>query len=204
MAGLTWGRRLLGIGAAVAGLLALRASSLTPLQVTSVGESVLRLSWTARPERIEQCRRMTDEQLAQRPAHMQMRWECEGHFARYLLTVAVDGKVMATDTVQGGGLRNDRPMHLFREYPLTPGERQVAVTLHRIDAPSPAETEPDESVEGAGAADRETREAQERRGRRAEALPETVVIDSALRVPAGKVLLVTYQTTTQKLVVVTD
>jgi len=195
-----WARPAAGLTVAAFGLIALRAGSLAPLRTSAVGESVLRLSWSARPERIEQCRRLTDAELAERPQHMRLRWECEGRFARYLLSVRVDGRIVASDTVRGGGLRNDRPMHLFREYALRPGERRLGVTLRRIDASVRLDSTGGQVAAGAAAADRETREAQERRVRRAEALPDSVSLDTVLVVPTGRVALVSYASGERKLV----
>jgi hypothetical protein len=195
-----WRPQAAGVAVAALALIALRAGSLVPLRTASVGESVLRLSWSARPERIEQCRRLTDAELAERPQHMRLRWECEGRFARYLLTVSVDGRPIAADTVRGGGLRHDRPMHLFREFALAPGERRLGVTLRRIDAHQRPDSASDQTAVGAAAADRETREAQERRVRRAEALPEALAFDTVLAIPAGRVALVSYANSERKLV----
>lgn len=203
MSRVSWVRGAIGVMAAAFGLLALRAFSLTSLPVASKGRSVLRLSWSARPERIEQCRRLTDAELAERPQHMRLRWECEGRFARYLLTISVNGQPVASDTVRGSGLRNDRPMHMFREYGLEPGEQRLAVTLRRIDAEVRPDSAGDQTAEGVGAADRETREAQERRTRRAEALPEVVSLDTTLAVHAGNVVLISYSSTARELVLKT-
>lgn len=196
-----WSRRLAGIVAAALALLVLRVGSLTLLRTAPDGAAMLRLSWSARPERIEQCRRLSDAELAALPQHMRLRWECEGRFARYLLSVSVDGRVLAADTVRGSGLRNDRPIHLFREYAVAPGERHMTVSLRRIDA----EVRPDSAADatttaGTGAADRETREGQERRVRRAEALPAFVSMDSTLTVAAQRVVLVTYSSTAHRFV----
>ncbi|MBA4072228.1 MAG: hypothetical protein C0497_10395 [Gemmatimonas sp.] len=199
---MSWSRRIAGLVVAGGVLILLRAGSLTPLRTAPDGTAMLRLSWSARPERIEQCRRLSDAELAARPQHMRLRWECEGRFARYLLRVSVDGRVLAADTVRGGGLRSDRPMHVFREYAVIPGERRVTVSLRRIDA----EVRPDSVADaataaGTGAADRETREGQERRVRRAEALPALVRMDSTLTVAAQRVVLVTYSSIAHRFVI---
>jgi hypothetical protein len=196
----TWARQSAGAAVAAFALVALRAGSLVPLRTAAVGESMLRLSWSARPERIERCRRLSDAELAERPQHMRLRWECEGRFARYLLTVSVDDRVVASDTVHGGGLRNDRPMHLFREYAVAPGEQRIGVTLRRLDQIRRPDGASDEMAAGAAAVDREIREAQERRVRRAEALPEAVSLDTVMVVPVGRVVLVSYATSARKFV----
>jgi hypothetical protein len=75
------------------------------------GDSLLRLSWSGRPQRIERCRELSDAELAERPAHMRLRPECEARPARYAVRVVVDGRTASLDTVTGGGLRGDRAIH---------------------------------------------------------------------------------------------
>ena len=118
----------------VAGIIVGAAALLLLQQATAVNlpgpgrgdEAWVRLSWSARPERVETCRRLTDAELADRPAHMRLRLECTGRFARYRLAVLSDGVPLALDTVRGGGLRNDRPMHVLRELAVDPPEPVIA------------------------------------------------------------------------------
>ena len=188
-----WWRRVAATVVTIAALVALRAGSLAPVRVAADDASVLRLSWSARPERIENCRRLSDAELAERPAHMRMRWECEGRFATYRLEVQSDGRAMASDTVRGGGWRHDRSMHVFREFALAPGARRITVTLRRLEADTRADTAEATAVAaGTAAANRETREAQERRTRRSESLPAMLRIDTTVAVPPNGVLLVSY------------
>ncbi|MBK6843885.1 MAG: hypothetical protein IPG88_16550 [Gemmatimonadetes bacterium] len=114
--------RLLPVAAAtIVALLLVRVASFVPLRDARAEHAWVRLSWSARPERIEQCRRLTDAELAERPEHIRLRLECEGRFARYLLQLTVDGVITLADTIQGDGLRHDRPMHVLREASLAPG-----------------------------------------------------------------------------------
>ncbi len=193
MSALSMPRRVAGAAVAVAAFALLRAGSVAPLTGAAGDAGALRLSWSARPERIETCRRLSDAELAERPQHMRMRWECEGLFARYALDVRADGGVLAADTVRGGGLRHDRSMHLLREYALPAGARHLQIELRRIEAeirPDTAET--GVVAAGTGSADRDTRESQERRARRGESLPEVLRLDTTLVVPPRGVILVTY------------
>src|SRR5690606_24552456 len=64
------------------------------------GAAELRLSWSARPERIEVCRTLSAEELAARPVHMRREVECEGRSATYALQVAVDGSELERMLVQ--------------------------------------------------------------------------------------------------------
>jgi len=97
-----------GANTATAGMLVLLArASATPLPVGGASMSRLRMSWTARPERIEQCRTLAAEELGGRGEHMRQQVECEGRFATYALTVEVDSSAVH-EQVRGAGLRHDR------------------------------------------------------------------------------------------------
>jgi coenzyme F420-reducing hydrogenase delta subunit len=194
-------RRVIAAAATVAALLLLRAGSWVPVATAAEGAR-LRLSWSARPERIEQCRRLSDAELAELPQHMRMRWSCEGKSASYLLSARVDGRAVELDTVRGGGLRHDRPLHLFREYAMPAGTHRLVVALQRIEVPSPADSG-DGSTDATGSTartmSREAREAQERSVRRAQALPALVTLDTIVTIGAGRVALVTYHDTQRRL-----
>jgi hypothetical protein len=95
-------------------------------------EGVLRLAWRARPDRVEDCRPQSKEALAGLPAHMRQTMICEGASAAYRLEVHVDGQVVLDEQVQGGGLRHDRPIYVFREIRVAQGDRAVAVRFVRV------------------------------------------------------------------------
>ncbi len=181
-------------------------------------EGLLRLSWSGRPERIERCRRYTDEELAERPAHMRQRLECEGSSARYGLRVETDGRAVSLDTVTGGGLRGDRPIHFLGEYPLLPGARTISVEVVRVDttdADGEEAEDQDDAEDEAGAdddedaeessgleSDRGVREREERKRQRQEALPPRLSLDTTVTVGRGEVVLVTYDRGVRRLVMV--
>jgi hypothetical protein len=202
MSGARFAWRGLGVVIAAAAGLAFRAGTAYELDGPEGGAAVLRLSWSARPERVERCRRLTDEELQTRPAHMRLRVECHGAFARYHLSVSVDGRAIAGDTIRGGGLRHDRPMHVFEEIPVPAGARAVRISLVRLDSTVATAVE-DPAAVGAdtllGA--RESREADERRRRAQEAIPPELVLDTILSLVPRGVVLVTYDGGRRRLVV---
>ncbi len=207
----------------VAGTMAGAVTLLLLQQATAVnlpgpgrgGEAWVRLSWSARPERVETCRRLTDAELADRPAHMRLRLECTGRFARYRLAVLSDGVPLALDTVRGGGLRNDRPMHVLRELAVEPGHRRVRVELVRLDSTETprdedgeeedGEEEDDDSTHDAGVLGaRERREAEERSRTTRAAIAPSLVLDTVVALDRGRVLLVTYDGDARRLVTQAD
>lgn len=191
-------RALLGAVVVLALTFAMRALSLWPVGAT-VGEARIRLSWSARPERIETCRTLTDAELAELPSHMRMRVRCEGAHARYALSLTIDSSVVLHDIVRGGGLRNDRPMYLLRELGVVPGTHRVQVALVRADSVSAPGTAPDTTSATQGLGDRSSREADERRRRAAEALPPKLQLDTTVAMARGQVVIVTYREQTRRL-----
>jgi hypothetical protein len=183
----------------------LAASSGVNVRWNPAGATELRLSWSARPERIETCRELSDAELAERPAHMQRRIECVGGSATYALAVTVDDSVLDDEVIHGSGLRQDRPIFLFRRYALVEGEHRVRVTFTRRerrdslvgpeDGPLSARDERTEVPERAGRDDRddrEVRERQERRGRVHAAIPPALALDTVVTFRRGTAVLVTY------------
>ena len=207
LAGRTAGGVIAGvIGGAVA-LAAIAAGSATPVTLASADAARLRVSWTARPERIETCRRLSDEELAQRSEHMRQRMECEGGFATYAIEVEVDGRRVEESVVTGGGLRNDRPIHYLREFDVAPGAREVEVKLVRREADSARDNGEDEDDEDDDedrgiSAERTVREREERRRRERTALPARVELDTTLTIAGGRVAVVTFDPARQEFVVV--
>jgi hypothetical protein len=202
-------RRAVGLLVALAVTSATVALSRAPYGTGQGSTALLRLSWSGRPQRIERCRELTDAELAERPAHMRRRLECEGRSARYAVRVGVDGRAASLDTVTGGGLRGDRAIHMLREYRLEPGPRAIAIEVRRIEQIEEEieaiheEPEPEMSP-GAVPQDRGVREREERRRERQEALPARLVLDTSVTLAPGAVVLITYDPSGRRLVALTD
>lgn len=166
------------------GLYLLAVSSATTVAQPRSGRSLLRLSWAARPERIEVCRALSAAELAEREEHMRQRVECDGRFATYTLRVEADGRLVHESVARGAGLRHDRPLYVLREIDLAPGPHRLVVTFTRRekadnDAVAFARVARGANDTGlfAGRADREAVE----RGRRAKAaIPPRLALDTLL------------------------
>ncbi len=99
-------RRVAGLAVAAAALIATTVLSQWPWQAEQGGRSLLRISWRARGERIEDCRRATAEELAALPAHMRQEVVCaDPRVAPYRLRVAVDGRSLVDSAAPGSGIR---------------------------------------------------------------------------------------------------
>jgi hypothetical protein len=190
----------------VLGLIA-RASA-APLKFHDGTAARLRLSWSARPERIEVCRTLSPAELAQREEHMRQRVECDGRFATYGLRVESDGQRLGETVVHGAGLRHDRPLYLLREYDVAPGVHRVRVSFTRRektdnDAAAFAKSSSTEADTGIFAG-RAQREAVEHARRASAAIPAHLELDTTLTFATRQVMIVTFAAEGRGLVLLTD
>ncbi len=188
--------RFLTSGAAtVAGVALLAYLSAAPVPYHADESARLRLSWSARPERIEVCRTLTDEELARLAEHMRQRVSCDGVFATYALRIGVDGRMIGESVVRGAGLRNDRPLYVLRDYVVPPGTHRFQVTLTRREktdndaAAFAAAVVPD--VDTGLYAGRAQREATEHSRRARAAIPASLTLDTVFSLTPQRVALVT-------------
>lgn len=128
-------RRAAGVLLALAVTLGIAALSRVPY-TSANGEAVLRLSWRARSERVQSCRKLTEEEMAALPIHMRRTEECEGRVLPYHLRVEVDGRPLVSDTIHPAGAREDRPLYVYQEIPLPPGPHHLSARFIREDAGS--------------------------------------------------------------------
>ncbi len=163
----------------------------------------LRLSWGARPERIEVCRRLSEAELADRPEHMRQRVECEGTTATYALEIRVDDQLIDTRVLRGGGLRHDRPMYLLDDLVIATGEHHLVVTLTRREEEPDDEVDDDDTVSSVADtgifAGRAQRELEERDRRNRAAIPASLRLDTTIVFREHEVQLVTFDAERQVL-----
>lgn len=165
-------RAVAGSGLAIGATVLLAALSRAPQGTGSRSGGLLRLSWSGHPERVEVCRAVSDAELQRLPRHMRQPVICDGRTADYRLGVTVDGVTLADDPVTGGGFRRDRPIYLYREFPLAAGPHELVV---RFDLADPAAgTEPDSTSS------------------RLDALPRALTLDTVITLHPRTVALVTY------------
>jgi hypothetical protein len=160
-------------------------------------EAVLRLTWSIRPERIETCRRVSEAEQADRPAHMRQAVACEGMSATYRLRIWRNDTLLDDEVLQGGGFRNDRPIYVLRDYPSPPGTSRVRVEMRRVE--SVTEDTTGAAVDTGMSLDRGVREAEERQRRRLEAVPAELRLDETVTLAARDVVLVTWDAETRRL-----
>ena len=206
--------RLIGLVVAVVVTVTITQASVLRMKLNPSDAAVLRLAWTARPERVEDCRPQTDEALSKLPVHMRQSVICEGTTAAYRLEVQYQHEVIAEQVVRGGGLRHDRPLYVSREIQLPPGEAVISVKCVRLDSPQSPTASAHEPSELARAEplepgrldamdpDRRRREGEERLHSREEVVPAVLSLERRLRFVSREVMLVTYDPERRDLVVI--
>jgi hypothetical protein len=161
-------------------------------------DGMLRVTLSARPERIESCRRLSEAELARRPVHMRQALECEGQSAAYRFRIWRQDSLLEDDVLYGSGFRRDRPLHLLREYALSPGTHAVRIEVRRIESASP-DSLPEATPAMAASPDRSVREAAELQRRRMESLPPVVALKENVLIRSRTVTLVTWDPVAREL-----
>lgn len=135
-------RRALGLVVAAALTVGLAWASRARMTPYPSSDAMLRLAWSARPERLEECRSPTADELAALPRHMQQTQVCQGTTASYRLEVWIDDALVVDQLVHGGGLRRDRRLYVFRELAMPPGEASIDVRFTRVESPDTRSASP--------------------------------------------------------------
>jgi hypothetical protein len=123
--------------ASVALVASMGALSRLPYSASDEGETALRLSWRFRGEEAASCRRPTEAELEELPAHMRNPDACSGTLPSFELRVEIDGETKVARMVRPSGARGDRPVFVYHELRLSPGIHRVAVRFGPADAPEP-------------------------------------------------------------------
>lgn len=116
----------LAITGAVGGL------SQMPWSVDAGGPALIRFSWRAAGQRVEQCREPTAEDLAGLPDHMRPQEICERAMRPYQLRISVDGQLVTDQVLRAAGAQADRPIYVFVEHPVEPGAHAVRVDFRPL------------------------------------------------------------------------
>ena len=196
--------RIAGAAVAMAGAVGVVHGSHVPVSLDTGSDAVLRVAWSARPERVETCRTLSDSALDALPEHMRQRTVCAGASARYHLEVRRDERVIATAELRGGGLRGDRQLYVFRELAIPSGTSDIAVRLVRLDStvsPDATDAEAEDRQDDAGRrSTRERPDADVSRSRRlADMVPARLELRERVTLAPREVLLVTYDSESRRL-----
>jgi hypothetical protein len=182
------GQWILGSVVAAAAVAAIGALSRVSYVAEAGNHAVVRLAWRTRSTRVEECRHLSAEELARRPIHMREDEVCEGRLLPYLLHVLVDDR-SDSSLVRAAGARADRPLYVYREFPVAPGRHRLRVMFAREGSPG-AESPHDEAAEGAHP-----------EHAKATIAPARLDLDTVVTLREREVALVTYDADLRRLVV---
>jgi hypothetical protein len=192
-------RRIAGIGVALAVTLVIAGLSRVPYTAAAEETSLIRLSWRTPGAYVEECRRLSAEEIERLPVHMRREEVCEGRILPYRLRVIVNGRQVYDETVRPAGAREDRPLYVFRELSVAPGEYQVDVLWEREDVA--ARVAGVLAAESTGPpAGRADDPPAVRAPARATTTPERLTLAAQLRLEPGDISLLTYDLDRQRLV----
>jgi hypothetical protein len=121
----------LTLAAIVALLVTVAIGALTRVPY-SVGDrelAAVRLTWRMAGQAIEDCRTLSEEELAEIPAHMRQAEVCESYVPPYRLRVQVDGETIEDILVLAGGARGNRPIYVYSELRVAPGSHELSIVF---------------------------------------------------------------------------
>ena len=171
----SWSRAVAAGAVAVGLTVLLGALSQVPYDTDSAANAAVRLTWRMRGVRVEECRRLTPEELDEIPAHMRQEEVCEGRIIPHRLVVSLDDAVVVDEFVRSAGARADRPLYVFHDLSVPAGEHRVAVAFVR---------------EGAGSVEADQG-----------AAPARLELETTLVLDSKEVALITYDAESRSLVV---
>jgi len=108
---------------------AIGALSQVPYRAESAGQAWIRLSWRVGAPRIEECRTLTTEEMADLPIHMRRDEVCTRTGIPYRLRIVLNGEGIEETLIRGAGTRGDRPIYVYRELRVEPGGHQLEISL---------------------------------------------------------------------------
>lgn len=124
-------RRLVSVSIAAGVTLGVAALSRVPYPPARPENAAIRLAWRAPGQRIERCRRASEEELRQMPVHMRREEICERHILPYRLEVLLDDSLVLERTIRPAGAHADRPLYVYQEIAVEPGRYKLTVRFSR-------------------------------------------------------------------------
>lgn len=126
--------------------LASGAALLTLLLVVTHGTAsdptegaVLRIALRTTAGTIEDCRKLSQQEIDALPMHMRRTEVCEARALPYRLEVRIGDRQLLDRGYTASGIRGDRPLTVDEELVLPPGRHDVAIRF----APAPGESDED-------------------------------------------------------------
>ncbi len=92
-------------------------------------EALIKLSFTHAAQRVDECRKLTPEELAKLPPNMRAPTKCGRERAPVIVEVDIDGKPAIRHVARPSGLSRDGASSVYQRMTVSAGTHQVAVRL---------------------------------------------------------------------------
>ncbi len=89
----------------------------------------IKLSLRHAAQRIEECRRLTPEEIAALPANMRRPLDCPRERLPVVVELELDGELLFRGTLQPAGLARDGAATVYKLFDVTPGPRRIVARL---------------------------------------------------------------------------
>jgi hypothetical protein len=91
---------------------------------------------------VQECRALSEEELAALPRHMRRSEVCESHAVPYRLEVTVDGEPRLDRIYRAAGIHGDRPLTVEERIRVRAGVRAVGIRFAPVESPGPDHAPP--------------------------------------------------------------
>lgn len=108
------------------------ASSRIPYSLPGHDKAMLRLSWRYRGEKIQSCRKRTQQELDALPIHMRTPEECTTRLREYVLRLSIDDEEADSVLYRPSGAKGDRPIFVYYGKELSPGLHELEVEFEPV------------------------------------------------------------------------
>src|SRR5690606_26313807 len=96
-------------------------------------EAQIKISFTHGADRIEECRRLTPEEIAKLPPRERRPHTCGRERLPMRVQLLVDEVPIYDEVVQPTGLSRDGPAHIYRKFAVAPGRHEITARLRDSD-----------------------------------------------------------------------
>ena len=93
----------------------------------------IKISFTHGANRVEECRRLTTEEIAKLPPRERRPHTCGRERLPVRVQLLVDGVPIYDEIVQPSGLSRDGPAHVYRKFAVDPGRHEITARLRDSD-----------------------------------------------------------------------
>lgn len=122
--------------AVVYGLIALGIGSFSnkpEVEYFPAEKAQIKMSFTHGADRVEECRRLTPEEIAKLPPRERRPHTCGRERLPVRVQLVVDGVSIYDEVVQPSGLSRDGPAHVYRKFAVDPGRHEITARLRDSD-----------------------------------------------------------------------